>query len=119
MLTFQLGIGLQWSVAQAPAPLPERQTSGVALGHCPGHPALIPKTTQLSHAAAGDASRDPSHHPHDCCRSLGCHCQGVPTLLAPELPGARAARFVLPLRARVVASHPNAPPTEPFRPPIA
>jgi len=119
MLTFQLGIGWQWPVAHASVASPQGQSNGVAPEHCLGHADLTPKTGQPSHAHTGSRSRAPSHHSHDCCGSLRCHCHGAPSVLAPELPHARAARLVVPLRPGIVASPPVARPTEPFRPPIA
>lgn len=119
-LTFQLGIGWHMPVAHAVVPTPEGKSSGMVPEHCLGHAASTPQSASAhSHANAGDASRDLSHHPHHCCGSLGCHCQGVPSLLAPELPRAGAMRFVPPLRPVVARSPPGARPSEPFRPPIA
>ena len=118
-LTFQLGIGWHWPVAHAAVTTPAGQSHGMMPEHCPGHAAHTPMSASQSHADAGSAWRDPSHNPHDCCGSFGCHCQGVPSLVAPELPRVSATPGVVPLRAAVVTSPPLARPTEPFRPPIA
>ena len=118
VLTFQLGIGWRGPVTHAAVITPEGQSHAAVPEHCPGHAALTRKSASQS-ADAGSASRHLSHHSHDCCGSLGCHCQGASSLLAPELPCASATRFVPPLRAVVVKPPPSARPSEPFRPPIA
>jgi hypothetical protein len=102
LLTLQLAVGLQTSVAQA----------AVASSH-----------TVAMHTGAVDGEHCPLHakpaHKHDCCGSMGCQCQcaNAPAALGmPTVGVALSAMLLLPAGdARLVRARAESH----FRPPIA
>jgi hypothetical protein len=120
LLMLQLVIGMQWQVAHANMPPPERQASGVDTRHCPDHPSKDLGTDERRGAGAqtsAPSSQNKPAHTHDCCVDCQCHgAQGPGVLDLPLASVVGSASFLPPF---FDARSPVARTNELFRPPIA
>jgi len=116
LLLWQLGTGLPWPAAAAPAT--QHLVPGQLAHDCSGHHHDADEGTVPNTADESPAPKSP-HAKHPCCGGPGCKCQGPPAGLALV--------YALP---QTVPPHPPAPspeldaghltcsPSDPFRPPI-